>query len=320
MPLGATFTPQQSAALAMALQAFHRLGSDARALGFGALPPQIVEHLGAAFPNDPVVFATLAACMAVCQGDQVLHASQFLTALGAARDAAARYLVSKSLSMAGTGWTHAPDAPNGNAASAAPMPRTGMDLSRLGVESRANTATEAAWRALEAFQESDAARFHHIAPYLREIIARRYDTDSQRAYLRVIEQILRLLSLRRRHAADPPPFTVELVERARACARRWMQVYLEWRNTDRLRQSQQTMRTVGHGAETAAVPTASARALDAALAASMVSAAPPTAAGNASTLSATDMNTAVESALPRRGVGGERPRLFSVDASVGRCW
>ena len=317
MPLGATFTPQQSAALAMALQAFHHMGPDARALGFGALPPHIVEHLGAAFPNDPVVFATLAACMAVCQGDQVLHASQFLTALGAARDAAARYLVSKSLSMAGTGWTHAADAPNGSAASAAPMPRTGMDLSRLGIESRANTATEAAWRALEAFQESDAARFHHIAPYLRESIARRYDAHSQQAYLRVIEQILRLLSLRRRHAADSPPITVELVERARACTRRWIQVYLEWRNADRLRQSQQTMRTAGQGAGTAAVPTASAQALDAVLAASMASAAPPTAAGNASTLSATDMNTAVESAVPRRGVGGERPRLFSVDASSG---
>jgi hypothetical protein len=106
------FNPQQKEVIRTVLDAYQEMPEELRAHGFGALPPHVIERLAQVFPNDPIVFAAFAAAMAVGTAQREVLYVRFIAALNAAREAAARYAISKSLSMAAASVSAQMSSPN----------------------------------------------------------------------------------------------------------------------------------------------------------------------------------------------------------------
>jgi hypothetical protein len=203
---------------------------DLRARGFDALPPHVVERLAQVFPNDPIVFAAFAAAMAVGPAQLDIVYMRFVAALNAARGAAARYALSKSLSMAVANFSaHMPNLSLSRSAShvatdGAPPASPSMlrSVSAQSIEQVPHESPTRIFAELADFQAREGHAFRSAFGVIRTALQRHTDPFLREKHMENIQGILNLIQMNPSKLGSSRCPTLADIQRARGYVRRWL--------------------------------------------------------------------------------------------------
>ncbi|KAK4533906.1 hypothetical protein CCYA_CCYA20G4788 [Cyanidiococcus yangmingshanensis] len=224
------FSAQQKEVIRTVLDAYHEMPEDLRVHGFGALPPHVIERLAQVFPNDPIVFAAFAAAMAVGPAQREVVYMRFVAALNAAREAAARYAISKSLSMAAASMSAQVASPSLRRSASLSMQESGLPASPKIMRSVSTHAMECGphesptrvFAELADFQAREGQAFRAAFGVIRTALQRQTDPFLREKHLENIQGILNLIQMNPSNLGGVRCPTLTDIQKARNYVRRWL--------------------------------------------------------------------------------------------------
>jgi len=224
------FNPQQKEVIRTVLDAYQEMPEELRAHGFGALPPHVIERLAQVFPNDPIVFAAFAAAMAVGTAQREVLYVRFIAALNAAREAAARYAISKSLSMAAASVSAQMSSPNLRRSISVGAPETlfaaspnlTRPLSGHAMENEVHESPTRIFAELADFQAREGQVFRGALGIIRTALQKQTDPFLRERHMENIQAVLNLIQMNPSTLTSTRYPTLAEIQRARSYVQRWV--------------------------------------------------------------------------------------------------